>query len=381
MQAVSASPIVSAAQVSELIGAVYDGVLEQPPWGSLLAMLRVPLRASWTALIVRPPIKGALAQIVNAGPEGIGVAEEKFRSQASFDLDVMSQLPPMQMVTVDELMGAESWLRSEAYRFLDNADCRYTMAANVLPGDTSGGRLCICRGAAAGDFTAGEKALCQFLLPHLRRAFEMHLRLTANESDSWLYTSTVDRMLVGAVVLDMQGQILRVNEVAHTILNQRDGLDLVFGRLRAHYMEDDRRLQAALRQALADARAGREPAEQTLNITRPTGSAKLSVMLRHCPISEWSFIQRQSAVLLTLRDPGIRSQVSAESLGRAFGLTPAEAQLCIQLIEGMTLDEAAERLSIRKNTARAHLRAIFGKTQVTRQSALVSLLMAGTRGL
>ena len=38
-------------------------------------------------------------------------------------------------------------------------------------------------------------------------------------------------------------------------------------------------------------------------------------------------------------------------------------------------DEAAAELNIRKNTARAHLRSIFSKTGVTRQTMLVRLLL------
>jgi DNA-binding CsgD family transcriptional regulator len=42
---------------------------------------------------------------------------------------------------------------------------------------------------------------------------------------------------------------------------------------------------------------------------------------------------------------------------------------------GLTLDEAAEELSISRNTARAHLRSIFTKTGVSRQTMLVRLIV------
>jgi DNA-binding CsgD family transcriptional regulator len=61
---------------------------------------------------------------------------------------------------------------------------------------------------------------------------------------------------------------------------------------------------------------------------------------------------------------------------RLFDLTPAEASLALALADGLTLDQAAERLKIRKNTARAHLRAIFAKIGVTRQTTLVRLLLS-----
>ncbi|MCM2321131.1 MAG: LuxR C-terminal-related transcriptional regulator, partial [Pseudomonas sp.] len=42
---------------------------------------------------------------------------------------------------------------------------------------------------------------------------------------------------------------------------------------------------------------------------------------------------------------------------------------------GLSLEEAAEVLNIRRNTARAHLRAIFSKTGVRRQTELVRIML------
>ena len=380
MQLVNTEDVRNADQLSELIGAVYDGAMEQPPWGAMLTKLRTALRANWTALILRPPMNGALAQIINAGPGGIGFAPEHLRTAEAFAIDPMVNLPLGRMVTIDEFLGSRKWSELDYLRLLETPqDYRFVLGADIRTTDGVDCRLRICRGQEQSDFDAADKAFGDLLLPHLQRAVEMHLRLTANESENRLYNSAVDRMLVGAIVFDMEGRVLRVNEVANAILHERDGLDFVHGRLRAHYTEEDRKLQVLLRQALADARAGSAATEHTLAITRPTGSARLSLVVRNSPMNEWSQAQRQSAVLVMLRDPGMRSEVSTQALRHSYGLTEAEAHLCIQLIEGLTLDEAAERLGIRKNTARAHLRAIFSKTHVTRQSALVSLLMAGTR--
>ena len=76
-----------------------------------------------------------------------------------------------------------------------------------------------------------------------------------------------------------------------------------------------------------------------------------------------------------IRDPTGSSQTSIDVLRQLFDFTPAEAALALQLANGYSLDEAAEELDIRKNTARAHLRAIFSKTGVTRQTTLVHVLL------
>jgi DNA-binding CsgD family transcriptional regulator len=49
--------------------------------------------------------------------------------------------------------------------------------------------------------------------------------------------------------------------------------------------------------------------------------------------------------------------------------------LAIKLANGLSLEEAAEAIGIRRNTARAHLRSIFSKTGVRRQTELVRIFL------
>jgi DNA-binding CsgD family transcriptional regulator len=58
-----------------------------------------------------------------------------------------------------------------------------------------------------------------------------------------------------------------------------------------------------------------------------------------------------------------------------FHLTGAETMLAIQLANGLSLEEAAAALNIKRNTARAHLRSIFSKTGVRRQTELVRIFL------
>jgi len=62
-------------------------------------------------------------------------------------------------------------------------------------------------------------------------------------------------------------------------------------------------------------------------------------------------------------------------VARLFGFTPTEAGLAMLLANGLTLDEASEQLGVSRNTTRTHLRAVFAKTGVTRQTGLVRLIL------
>ena len=114
---------------------------------------------------------------------------------------------------------------------------------------------------------------------------------------------------------------------------------------------------------------------EAVAITRPSGGSKLSVLVRVIPAGVWSDAWSRPKIAIFLRDPDQRSQGSIEVVQRLFDLTHAEALLALLLANGLTLDEAAEQLNIRRNTARAHLRAIFSKTYVTRQTKLVRLIL------
>jgi DNA-binding CsgD family transcriptional regulator len=62
-------------------------------------------------------------------------------------------------------------------------------------------------------------------------------------------------------------------------------------------------------------------------------------------------------------------------LREQWGFTLAEAQLAQQLMRGCSLEEAAQRVSVSKNTVRSQLRSLFMKTETHRQAELVRVLL------
>lgn len=65
-------------------------------------------------------------------------------------------------------------------------------------------------------------------------------------------------------------------------------------------------------------------------------------------------------------------------LAPAFGLTPSEIALCRRLLLGESVADAAERLGITQETARTRLKAIFQKTDTSRQAELMLLLVGAS---
>ena len=357
---------------NELISLIYEGPLETLPWSGSLDFLRDLLDANWVSLILRPASERNNALIINASPKGPFMEQGEYTSRAIFSLDPFVGLPPDKVLTVEEMIGAGNWITSDFFKqFVEPYDIRYLLGFDIYTKDGSECRFRVCRSHASQAFTDRDRAVCEALMPHLKRSIELHFRLDHIESERRLYAGAVDRMMLGTVVIDETGAIMKTNKVADGILRAHDGIHLSNKALEAKYSNENRALQQFIRQALEN------PTQlpQAMSITRSSGLAKYGVAIRSVPLNEWSEGRHRPAVMVFLRDPEHKSQASPDVIQSLFELTPAEAALALLLVDGMSLDEAADELNIRKNTARAHLRSIFSKTGVTRQTALVRLLL------
>ncbi|MNT33868.1 Bacterial regulatory protein, luxR family [compost metagenome] len=173
-------------------------------------------------------------------------------------------------------------------------------------------------------------------------------------------------------MLDESGSVLRVNPVAQNILAGGDGLKLVGGRLEATYPSDNRELQRLIRAAFAE---DKPKGAEAMSVTRPSGQVNLGLVVEPIPSLDWADEKGKPAALVYIRDAASKSLASEVVTKQLFNLTKAETALAMELANGLSLEEAAETLNIRRNTARAHLRSIFSKTGVRRQTELVRILL------
>jgi DNA-binding CsgD family transcriptional regulator len=366
-------------EFSDLLAAIYEGPLEVVPWKGALDLLRRHLRASYVTLMLRPPSADRDALMVTSAGDWPITREAEYNKHY-YALDPFVDLPPDKVVTVNELIGDANWRESEFYKnFLKPLDILHALGADIRTDDGLECRLRVARPHREPPFSVHDKALCTVVLPHLKRAVRLHSQLEVMDSERRLYAGTVDRMLVGTVTLDETGAVLNSNPVADEMIREGDGLRVVNGALRADVPAENRELQRLVRQALnTNGESGGRAAAvvDAISITRKSPPGKLGVLVRSIPNTGSSKAKRRPSVALFVRDAARKSEASREMVRRLFDLTPAEASLALALANGLTLDEAADSLDIRKNTARAHLRAIFSKIGVTRQTTLVRVLLS-----
>jgi len=127
----------------------------------------------------------------------------------------------------------------------------------------------------------------------------------------------------------------------------------------------------------AFAREGEEgkTVAEAMSVARPSGQVNLGLVVEAIPSLDWAEGKGKPAAVVYIRDAVGKSIASEVVTKQLFNLTRAETALAMELANGLSLEEAAEALNVRRNTARAHLRSIFSKTGVRRQTELVRILL------
>ena len=377
-QSITEEAGVGVAEFSELMARIYQGPLEATPWASALELIRRKLRANYVTLILRAAASDHRAPLsVHASEFGPIVPDEASYNDYYYSLDPFVGLPADRVVTADEVFGDTGWMSSEFYKqFLKPSDVRYILGADLRTQSGVECRLRICRSHAEKQFAGQDKAICALLLPHLKRAVELHSRLDTVEVERTMYANAINRMQVGTITLDKDGSIIQTNSVANEILAQNNGICLARGTIEATDAQENRVLQRLIRHAVAGHHGTAAAIVEAMPVTRSHDKPRLGLLVRSILLSDWAEDnKRRPAVALFLRDPDRKPQGAQETIRKLFDLTPAEASLALLLTNGLTLDEAAEESGISKNTARTHLRSIFSKTGVTRQATLVRILL------
>ena len=365
-------PNLSLDEFGELLSGIYCAAVEHDGWRHCLEAIRSRVRAHTATLFIRlaaEPDPGLMLTVARALPHGFKVGPS--RAAAGSPLTAVA---PDRITTNLDLMPESAWRASAFHR----EHCQpfgvfHFMGANI---GVRGGAVYpfwAGRSEKGGPFSRDEQELCAKLLPHLRRALELQRHLERDRSVQGLYGQAIADLMVGVIVLDDRGRVLERNPVADSILQLKDGLRLVDDRIEASRAQDDAQLQQIIRDQVGAGRPGVVPA--AISLRRPSGKASWSVLARPIGPGDWSGGTDRPAVALFVRDIEGRSNPHVALVQRLFDLTSREALLAIHVANGLSVDDASRVLNVRLTTARAHLRSIFAKTGVRRQTELVRIVL------
>jgi DNA-binding CsgD family transcriptional regulator len=178
----------------------------------------------------------------------------------------------------------------------------------------------------------------------------------------------------GAMLVSKGGRPHLANRTALSILQRKDGISLAQTGLVADRASDTRLLHKLLEEAIHAPESG-EPKESPVILERK--SARSSLMVRIIPgpgLECWQGTEQKTA-LMKLYDQDQGLVVNEKALISLYGLTRSEAAFAAKLVQGKSIEQAAQEMFISEHTARTHLKRIFMKTDTHRQPELVIRLL------
>lgn len=349
--------------LSALLENLFAGLLDDQPWDAFLQSLAAWLDASFATLILTAPgleTPGAM-RTPGADPKTNDDYLASF-----FATDPFQGLPEGQVTAFAEFVRETDDPAIAAYRdFLAQAGGDQVLGVDLRFPSGFEARCRVTRDASLTDFGLQERQRFQSVVPHLRNAAALFERLQLAGAEHGVYRSAVEQLGVGTIILDAAGKIVRTNAVADRLLEQAEGLTAQKGELEF--------TDTAHRDAMARLLAHQD-ALCRFKISRPRGS-DLALVAR--PMTLPAMIRGGAAVAIFISVPGDDMQLDPAAIRDLYQLTRMEAVLAVEIAGGHSLVDVADKLGIAHNTARAHLRAIFAKTGVRRQSQLVHLLKSG----
>jgi DNA-binding CsgD family transcriptional regulator/PAS domain-containing protein len=363
------NPQTDYADTPGVLAALFSSLLDDEPWSAFLDRLRHAAQASYATLILTPRTAEQPGMILTPGADPTIGADYASRL---FTIDPFTGLPEGQVARFSDFVSEETLQKNPAFReFMSSLE---VLGVDIDLPDRVELRLRLTRAAHEPPFMRDDIARLQRLVPHVRIALKLFERLSSVETEQRIYAGAVAQMAIGVIILNRDGKALRLNSHASAILAKADGVSLHNGEI--EFASSD--LARQVRSRLTDTK---DTDPLTLRINRPSGAGDLLLVISRAPGPDHVAAGGGPAAVLFLTDPTHTPPIAADAVRDLLGLTPGEAEVAARLADGLSLAEVADRLGISPNTVRAHLRSIFGKTGVKRQSQLIQLVHHSLPGL
>ncbi len=216
------------------------------------------------------------------------------------------------------------------------------------------------------------------LMPHIRQTVHVQLALAAAGALGATLRETLDATGLGVVQLDTRGRIVAANDRARALLRTGDDLFDEGGLLSARMPQDNADLQGLLNRALPP--FGVQGAGGTTIVRRPGDQPPLVLQVHPVSWQDTDIRMQPVAALVLIVDPAGEAGIDPAVAAAALGLTRTESRVAVLLARDMSVREIAASMDRKESTIRTHVKHMFAKHGLSRQSDLVRLVrsLAGT---
>jgi DNA-binding CsgD family transcriptional regulator len=357
----------------QLLDLIYDAATEPDMWRTVMTQIAdltgsqggILFGQSWGASKVYFDYNGRLSEECNRAYK-----ERHFQNPWN---KVMSTQPVGRLVLSDDVVPLSSLRRT---LFFDEVLRPQAVAHNAMIAlaakDGFHAAFNICRSERQGPLGEEERNALERLVPHLCRSIQLGFRIDGYRALQRAAYQALDRLSSGIVLLDRRARIVYANSAARSLGADGGALclrnSMVTTRSASHSQRLDELIRAVLR--------GKPTA--SMSLPRSTDGGLLTIFLssvRGRDVGRFADINMpDAAVLVVIVNPANRADIPIGWVMDAYGLTQAEARVAVAASSGSTVFESATQLGLSPNTIKTHLRKVFAKTGISRQTELVRLM-------
>ncbi|MCJ2182866.1 helix-turn-helix transcriptional regulator [Novosphingobium sp. 1949] len=269
---------------------------------------------------------------------------------------------------LDALVPPEEFQRSTMYNelFRPIGDDTGRAMGILAPPPAHGSVIAAHRAARDKPFEPRDTQRLDAIAPHVARVLRLRGLLMAERAAGLHLKDLAEASGRAILALDTTLKVLALTDAARDLLEQRDGLALAGG----HLVCDSPPLARSLKAGVHAVTSRQGEARTAFACPRPSGSGPLHLALHPAASGP------ARHALLLIDDPAVRRPEGrrVQDLRQIFRLSPGETDLALNLLCDQSLEQIAQARRVTKETVRSQLRALFHKTDTTRQSTLVRLL-------
>ncbi len=256
--------------------------------------------------------------------------------------------------------------------FLPQMGLRYFMSGILHQDETRFSAFSVQRSELQGHVEKSDLDRLKSLLPHIRQAFDLTLRLERSCETEAALTAACDWLSDATILIRADGTIVFANDPARDLLRAGDGIRTVSGELSFTHPQSQMSYLAALAAVLKRPQKDTNAVRFDFAANRPTGAEPLVVAVRRLPAARHGLSTSAMAAVFVRRPEA--SSDGVDVMRTCFGLTVAEAELAEALRTGISVSAYGSLRGLSVNTVYTHLRRVKDKTGTSRLPDLVRKL-------
>jgi len=370
-------PGVSAQELSDVIGEIYDCSLDPTHWAATSRRIAALCESTAGGICVHDLRHVQNDQLFVSGyqQEFLQKLGQHYADSPMAVADVVANIGDVKALSMEDREFAQSRFSMEVLQPFGLKDIIW------FPALRTGGRMAsmhASRSEKTQYYQQQDVSLFKLLSPHVCRALAISDVLDIRALRSELLEKTLDGLVTGVFLAARDGHVVYMNPAAERQVRDGRSIRLVNQRL----SPTDASARAAMSEAISTAsrmEAEADMSARTVAMPDGLGGGYVATLLplgrglRQDILAPFA-----ASVAVFTQDPVEAPMMPGEAFARLHGLTGSELRVLMALSQGLGGMEAADMLGIGEPTVRTHLQRMFSKTRTSKQTDLLRLLHQST---